>query len=128
MCLIRYKALKMKLKHKQKSTMYLCYKIHRASGIAYLLGNVLLSQVPANQVPSALEGLTVVFEMGTCGSPPPSPPNGVSVFCFKTAKIILPYPGSVSQAPIFTMQGIRMVEPSGIEPLTPCVQGRCSPS
>ena len=42
----------------------------------YLLGNVLLSQDPAVQVPSALEGLTVVFEMGTRGSPPPSPPNG----------------------------------------------------
>ena len=39
------------------------------------LGNVLLSQNPAVQVPSALEGLTVVFEMGTRGSPPPSSPN-----------------------------------------------------
>src|SRR5690606_7547575 len=41
------------------------------------LGNVLLSQDPAVQVPSALEGLTVVFEMGTRGSPPPSSPNDV---------------------------------------------------
>ena len=40
-----------------------------------LLGNVLLSQDPAVQVPSALEGLTVVFGMGTRGSPPPSSPN-----------------------------------------------------
>ena len=40
------------------------------------LGNVLLSQNPSVQVPSTLEGLTVVFEMGTRGSPPPSPPNG----------------------------------------------------
>jgi K+ transporter len=40
-----------------------------------VLGDVLLSQDPAVQVPSALEGLTVVFEMGTRGSPPPSPPN-----------------------------------------------------
>ena len=40
-----------------------------------LLGGVLLSQDPAVQVPSALEGLTVVFGMGTCGTPPPSPPN-----------------------------------------------------
>jgi hypothetical protein len=39
------------------------------------LGGVLLSQDPAVQVPSALEGLTVVFGMGTCGTPPPSPPN-----------------------------------------------------
>ncbi|GAK43501.1 hypothetical protein TCA2_6000 [Paenibacillus sp. TCA20] len=39
------------------------------------LGNVLLSQDPAVQVPSALEGLTVVFGMGTCGTPPLSPPN-----------------------------------------------------
>ena len=40
-----------------------------------LLGNVLLSRNPAVQVPLALEGLTVVFEMGTRGSPPPSLPN-----------------------------------------------------
>ena len=39
------------------------------------LGNVLLSRNPAVQVPLALEGLTVVFEMGTRGSPPPSLPN-----------------------------------------------------
>ena len=38
-------------------------------------GDVLLSQDPAVQVPSALEGLTVVFEMGTRGTPPPSPPD-----------------------------------------------------
>ena len=42
------------------------------------LGDVLLSQDPAVQVPSALEGLTVVFGMGTRGSPPPSPPNDVA--------------------------------------------------
>ena len=45
---------------------------------AHPLGNVLLSQDPAVQVPSALEGLTVVFGMGTRGSPPPSSPNGLS--------------------------------------------------
>ena len=39
------------------------------------LGDVLLSQDPAVQVPSALKGLTVVFEMGTRGSPSPSSPN-----------------------------------------------------
>ena len=39
------------------------------------LGNVLLSQDPAVQVPSALEVLTVVFGMGTRGTPPPSPPD-----------------------------------------------------
>jgi hypothetical protein len=44
-------------------------------GCLYSLGNVLLSQNPAVQVPLALEGLTVVFEMGTRGSPPPSLPN-----------------------------------------------------
>src|SRR5690554_3921886 len=52
-----------------------------------LLGNVLLSQDPAVQVPSALEGLTVVFEMGTRGSPPPSSPNRVTgrrCYSFKT--------------------------------------------
>ncbi len=42
-----------------------------------MLGGVLLSQDPAVQVPSALEGLTVVFGMGTRGTPPPSPPNGI---------------------------------------------------
>jgi hypothetical protein len=40
-----------------------------------LPGNVLLSRDPAVQVPSALEGLTVVFEMGTRGTPPPSSPD-----------------------------------------------------
>ncbi len=40
-----------------------------------LLGDVLLSRDPAVQVPSALEGLTVVFGMGTRGSLPPSSPN-----------------------------------------------------
>jgi hypothetical protein len=40
-----------------------------------LPGNVLLSQEPSLQVPSALEGLTVVFGMGTCVSPPPSSPD-----------------------------------------------------
>ncbi len=43
-----------------------------------LLGDVLLSQDPAVQVPLALEGLTVVFGMGTCGTPPPSSPNVVA--------------------------------------------------
>ena len=37
----------------------------------YLPGNVLASQDPAVQVLSALEGLTVVFGMGTGVSPPP---------------------------------------------------------
>ncbi len=40
-----------------------------------MLGGVLLSQDPSVQVPSALEGLTVVFGMGTRGTPPLSPPN-----------------------------------------------------
>ena len=44
-------------------------------GRLFVLGDVLLSQDPAVQVPSALEGLTVVFGMGTRGSPPPSSPN-----------------------------------------------------
>ena len=38
-------------------------------------GNVLLSQDPAVQVPSALEGLTVVFGMGTRVTPPPLSPD-----------------------------------------------------
>ena len=42
------------------------------------LGNVLLSQDPSVQVPSALEGLTVVFGMGTRGTPLPLSPN---LFC-----------------------------------------------
>ena len=49
------------------------------SGLFHLLGDVLISQDPAVQVPSALEGLTVVFGMGTRGTPPLSPPN-VQVF------------------------------------------------
>ena len=48
-------------------------------GSGSLLGNVLLSQDPSVQVPSALEGLTVVFGMGTCGTPPLSPPNDAAI-------------------------------------------------
>ena len=40
-----------------------------------LSGNDLLSRDPAVQVPSALEGLTAVFGMGTGGSPPPLSPD-----------------------------------------------------
>ena len=40
-----------------------------------VLGDVLLSRDPSVQVPSALEGLTVVFGMGTRGTLPLSPPN-----------------------------------------------------
>ena len=46
--------------------------------MVHVLGSFLLSQDPSVQVPSALEGLTVVFGMGTRGTPPPSPPNGFS--------------------------------------------------
>jgi hypothetical protein len=42
-------------------------------------GNVLLSRLPAEQVPSALEGLTAVFGMGTGVSPPPSSPDSGSL-------------------------------------------------
>ena len=35
---------------------------------------------PCEQVPSALEGLTAVFGMGTGVSPPPSSPDDVSYF------------------------------------------------
>ena len=38
-------------------------------------GNDLLSQDLAVQVPSALEGLTTVFGMGTGVAPPPSSPG-----------------------------------------------------
>jgi hypothetical protein len=51
--------------------------LHEEDPRYFVLGNVLLSQNPAVQVPSALEGLTVVFEMGTRGSPPPSSPNRI---------------------------------------------------
>ena len=40
-------------------------------------GSVLLSRGLPPQVPSALEGLTSVFGMGTGGSPPLSPPDGL---------------------------------------------------
>ena len=56
---------------KQKSTL--------EKGALDPLGSVLLSQDLAVQVPSALEGLTAVFGMGTRGSPPPSPPNGIDL-------------------------------------------------
>ena len=38
-------------------------------------GGVLLSHVETDAVPSALEGFTSVFEMGTGGAPPPLPPK-----------------------------------------------------
>lgn len=48
-------------------------------------GNVLLSRLPAEQVPSALEGLTAVFGMGTGVSPPPSSPDYMKdSYSFKT--------------------------------------------
>ena len=40
-------------------------------------GGVLLSQGPTSQVPSALEGLTSVFGMGTGVTPPLWPPKSV---------------------------------------------------
>ena len=43
-------------------------------------GDVLLSQVVSNQVPSALVGLTSVFGMRTGGSLPPLSPEWLSVF------------------------------------------------
>ena len=48
------------------------------SGRSFLFmesGNVLLSQVVSNQVPSALKGLTSVFGMGTGGPPASSTPT-----------------------------------------------------
>ncbi len=56
-----------------------------------LLGNVLLSQDPSVQVPSALEGLTVVFGMGTRGSPLPSSPNffrSIASMCIQQEKSV----------------------------------------
>jgi hypothetical protein len=47
-----------------------------------LPGSVLLSQGLPPQVPSALEGLTSVFGMGTGGSPPLSPPD--RIWCLVT--------------------------------------------
>ena len=41
-----------------------------------MLGNDLLSRRVTPTVPSALEGLTTVFGMGTGVSPPPWSPNG----------------------------------------------------
>ena len=43
-------------------------------------GNVLLSQVVSNQVPSALKGLTSVFGMGTGGSLSPLSPENCEGF------------------------------------------------
>ena len=54
----------------------------------YPLGDVLLSRDPSVQVPSALEGLTVVFGMGTRGTLPPSP-NVYSGSASPNAVIIL---------------------------------------
>ena len=61
-----YNILFIKLKTKKPTTNAVDFLV---------LGNVLLSQDPAVQVPSALKGLTVVFEMGTRGSLSPLSPN-----------------------------------------------------
>ena len=53
------------------------------SGRSFLFmesGNVLLSQVVSNQVPSALKGLTSVFGMGTGGSLSPLSPENCEGF------------------------------------------------
>ena len=53
------------------------------SGRSFLFmesGNVLLSQVVSNQVPSALKGLTSVFGMGTGGSLSPLSPENCQGF------------------------------------------------
>ena len=47
-------------------------------------GNVLLSRVVSNQVPSALKGLTSVFGMGTGGSPSLSSPKIVEYVLFQS--------------------------------------------
>ena len=50
-------------------------------------GGVLLSQGPAPQVPSALEGLTAVFGMGTGVPPPTSSPETCLLF-FTTGTVL----------------------------------------
>ena len=50
-------------------------------------GSVLLSRGLSPQVPSALEGLTSVFGMGTGGSPPLLPPDGMWLRMLRTLKI-----------------------------------------
>ena len=44
-------------------------------------GSDLLSHTVTGAVPSALEGLTSVFEMGTGVSPPQLPPESLYTFC-----------------------------------------------
>ncbi len=67
--------------HKTLTNLSMVEKTKKSSWIMskktfyILLGDVLLSQDPAVQVPSTLEGLTFVFGMGTRGSLPPSSPN-----------------------------------------------------
>ena len=59
------------------------------SGRSFLFmesGNVLLSQVVSNQVPSALKGLTSVFGMGTGGSLRLLPPEILCARTFKTTQ------------------------------------------
>ena len=54
---------------------YPVFKERSAAAVRQPPGNVLLSRPPSGQVPSALEGLTAVFGMGTGVSPPPSSPD-----------------------------------------------------
>ena len=63
----------------------------------YLPGSVLASQDPAVPVLSALEGLTVVFGMGTGVSPPPWPPDFIGVR--STSHLCVIFPLSISHVP-----------------------------
>src|SRR5690606_5824250 len=56
-------------------------------GLFWPPGSDLLSRWHPPPVPSALEGLTSVFGMGTGGSPPLLPPDGMWLRMFRTLKI-----------------------------------------
>ena len=56
--------------------------LHFCKSFSYMdSGNVLLSRAVSSQVPSALKVLTSVFGMGTGGTPSPSSPETVNLFC-----------------------------------------------
>jgi hypothetical protein len=100
---------------------YPVFKERSSAAIGQPPGNVLLSRPPSGQVPSALEGLTAVFGMGTGVSPPLSSPDILRSTATSTN---VPHQLTRYQAVFFG----RMVELNGIEPMTSCLQGRRSPN
>ena len=69
-----------KMLRKKALPLMACFSHFETAPFFMESGNVLLSQVVSNQVPSALKGLTSVFGMGTGGSLSPLSPENCEGF------------------------------------------------